>query len=124
MTYKPIKKYEDLFNGTLGTWNTTPVDLELRDDAKPVCWRLYPVLRVHEAMFRKEVERIVNLGVLEEANDSEYGRPSFAQPKAKTNRIRFISDFWNLNRQLNHKPSPMPKIHEMLINLEVFKYAL
>ena len=31
-----LSKYEDLFDGTLGTWNTTPVDLELRDDAKPV----------------------------------------------------------------------------------------
>ena len=24
------------FDGTLGTWNTAPVDLELKDDAKPV----------------------------------------------------------------------------------------
>ena len=26
-----LRKYEDLFNGTLGTYNTTPVDLELRE---------------------------------------------------------------------------------------------
>ena len=32
-----LRKYEDLFDDTLGTWNTTPVDLELKDDAKPVC---------------------------------------------------------------------------------------
>ena len=32
-----LRKYEELFDGTLGTWNTTPVDLELRDDANPVC---------------------------------------------------------------------------------------
>ena len=119
-----LRKYEDLFNGTLGTWNTTPVDLELRDDAKPVCWRLYPVLRVHEAMFRKEVERIVNLGVLEEANDSECKRPSFSQTKVKTNHVRFLSDFRNLNRQLKCNPYPMPKIREMLLNIEGFKYAL
>ena len=68
-------------------------------------------------MFRKEVEILVRLGVLEEANESELGAPSFAQPKAKTNRVRFLSDFWNLNRQLNRKPYPMPKISEMLLNL-------
>ena len=32
-----LKKFEDLFDGMLGTWNTTPVELELKDDAKPVC---------------------------------------------------------------------------------------
>ena len=31
-----ISKYEELFDGTLGTWNTTPLDLGLRDDANPV----------------------------------------------------------------------------------------
>ena len=112
-----------MFDGTLGAWNTTPVDSELKDDANPVCLQPYPVPRAHEAMFRKEVERLVGLGVLEEANDSKWGSPSFAQPKAKTNHVRFLSDFRNLNRQLKHKPYPMPKICEMLLNLEGFQNA-
>ena len=64
-------------------WNTTPVDLELRDNAKPVCLQPYPVPRVHEATFIKEVERIVNLGVIGEANEYEWGAPSFDQPNQK-----------------------------------------
>ena len=72
-----------MFIGTLGTWNNTPVDLELKDDVNPVCPRPYPVPKVHEIMFKKEVKILVNLGVIEEANDSEWGVPSFAQPKAK-----------------------------------------
>ena len=56
---------------------------------KPVCSRPYPVTRVHEVMFKKEVKIIVILGVLEEANDSEWGAPHFAQPKAK----RVVSDY-------------------------------
>ena len=51
--FKSLKKIEDLFNGTLGVWNDVPVDLELKDDAKPVCSRPYSVPRLHEAMFRK-----------------------------------------------------------------------
>ena len=31
-----LRKFEDLFDGTLDIWNTTLVDLELRDDEKPV----------------------------------------------------------------------------------------
>ena len=71
-------------------------------------------------MFRKEVERLVRLGVLKEANDSEWGAPSFAQLKAKTNRVRFLIDFRNLNRRLKRKPYPMTKIREILLNLEGF----
>ena len=31
-----LSKFIDLFDVTLGKWNTTPVDLELKDNAKPV----------------------------------------------------------------------------------------
>ena len=75
-------------------------------------------------MFKKEVKRLVKWGVIEEKNDSEQGAPSFAQPKSKTNRVVFLSEFWNLNRQLKRKPHPMPKIHEMVLNWEGFQYAM
>ena len=104
-------------------WNTNPIYLELKDDDKPVCSRPYPVPMVHKVIFRKESERIVSLGVFEEGNDSKWGAPLFAQPKSKTNRVRFLSDFWNLNRKLKSKPYLMPKIREMLLNLEGFQYT-
>ena len=47
-----LKKFEYLFDGNLGTWNTALVYLEIKDDAKSVCLRTYPVPRVHKAMFR------------------------------------------------------------------------
>ena len=118
-----LKKFEDLYNGTLSTWKTTLVDLELKDNVKPVCLRTYPVPKLHEKMFKKEVKRLLSLGVLKEANESEWGAPYFEQPKVKTNRVIFLSDFRNLNRQLKRKPYPMPKIREMLSNLEGFQYA-
>ena len=36
MLLKLLLKYESLFDGTLGKWNTTPVRIELRHNAKPV----------------------------------------------------------------------------------------
>ena len=66
-------------------WNTVPVDLELKDDVNPVFSRPYPVPRVYEEIFRKEADRIVKLGVLEEEDDSEWGSLSFAHPKEKMN---------------------------------------
>ena len=71
---------------------------------------------VHKAIFRKEVNILVLLGLVVEANDSEWVATSFAQTNTKTDRIRLLSDFHNLNRQLKRKPYPVPKIREMLLN--------
>ena len=45
------------------------------------------------------------------------------KPKHKTNQVRFLSDFRNLNKQLKRKPYPMSKINEMLLKLEGFQDA-
>ena len=90
---------------------------------KPVCLRPYPVQRVHKDIFIKDVEGVVRLGVLEEENDSKWGAPLFAQTKAKTNHVRFLSNFLSLNSKLKRNPYPMPTIREILLNIEGFKYA-
>ena len=48
---------------------------------------------------------------------------TFAEPKHKSNRVRFLSSFRNLNKQLKQKPYSMPKINEMILKLEGFQYA-
>ena len=59
-----------MFNGTLSTWNTKPLDLELNYDTKSVCLCPYPVLKVHKEFFIKQVNKLVYLGVLEHTNGS------------------------------------------------------
>ena len=63
------------------------------------------------------------LGVIKHKNESEYGALSFTQPKAKSNSVQFMSDSRNLNMQLKHKNYTMPRICEMLLKLEAFKYS-
>ena len=63
-------------------------------------------------MFKKEFEILVLLGVLEVANDSEWVSPSFSQLKPESNRVHFLSDFMNTNKQLKQKPYPMPTMNE------------
>ena len=74
-------------------------------------------------MFKKKVECLLLLGFLRVENDSEWGSPSFSQPKPKSNLVSFLSDFINLNKQLKRKPYPMPKINENLLKLEGFQYT-
>ena len=112
-----------MFDGTLGTWKTYIVDLKLKGDAKPICLRPYSVPKVHGEVIKKEVDSLVLQWVIEVENDSEWGAPSFAQRKTKSNHVRFSSDFRNINKQLKRKPYPTPKIIEMLFKLEGFQYA-
>ena len=114
---KLLQRFKESFNGTLVTWKTYTVDLDFKYNVKPICSQPYPVPTVHEEMFKKEVEILVLLGVLEVENYSELVAPSFAQPKTKSNRVNFLSDFSNLNKQLKQKPYPMPKINEILFKL-------
>ena len=74
-------------------------------------------------MFKKEVGHLVLLRVLEVENDSEWGAPSFARHKHRSNQVCFLSEFINLNKRLKKKPYPMTKINEMLLKLEGFQYA-
>ena len=79
--------------------------------------RPYPVLKVNEEMSKKEVEGLVLLGVLGISNNPSWGAPYFEQPKPKSNRVDFLSDFINTSKKLKRKPYPMPKINEILLKL-------
>ena len=62
--------------------------------------------------------------VLKTLIDSEWGAPSFTQPKPKENWVRFLSVFRNLNNQLKCKPYPMPEINKVLLRLESFQFSM
>ena len=59
-----LMKFEHLFDGNLGDWNTPPVHLELKEGAKPYHGRAFPVPRIHRETMKKEVDRMVKLGIL------------------------------------------------------------
>ena len=76
-----LKEFEELFDGTLGDWNTKPVSFELKEGAKPYQGRAFPIPQVHKDTIKKEVNRLVELGVLTWQPSSEWASPSFIQPK-------------------------------------------
>ena len=50
-----LNKFKDLFDGTLGTWNTDPVELELKEgDCKPYHSKPYPVPYSQEQQLKEE----------------------------------------------------------------------
>ena len=70
----------------------------------------------------KELSRLEKLGVLKRQPDSEWASPSFIILKSG-NEVRSVSDFREVKKRLVRKPLPIPKIAEVLQNLQGFTYA-
>ena len=118
-----LQKYEHLFDGTLGEFNMKPISLQLmNEECKPVHARPYTVPRSVEQQLRKEIARLVDIGVLEEDYTSEWASPTFAIAK-KNGTIRVVSDFRKLNALLKRHPFPIPKIGDMIRSMEGFTFA-
>ena len=55
---KLLQKFEELLDGTLGTWKTDPVDFELKEDMNPTCGQPYPVPKVQGGVPPKKSEKV------------------------------------------------------------------
>jgi hypothetical protein len=117
-----LKKYESLFDGTLGDWKTKPASFQLKEGASPYHNQAFPVPKIHKDTLIKEVERLVKLGVLEQQPALEWASPLFITPK-KNRTVHLLSNFWEVNKRLIRKPFPIPKISMVLQELEGFTFA-
>jgi len=123
-----LLQHEELFDGTLGDWRGEEVNFELKPEAKPFHGRPFPVPHFHKDTIKKEVKRLVEIGVLKPIQESEWAFPSFIIPKkskdpGKPGTVRFLSDLRELNKRIIRKPYPLPKISTVLQELEGFQYA-
>jgi hypothetical protein len=57
-----LKKYESLFNGTLGDWKIKPVSFQLKEGVSLYHSQAFPVPKLHKDTLVKEVEKLVNWG--------------------------------------------------------------
>ena len=122
-----LRKYQPLFNGNLvrtgklGAYNGPKVHLELNSSAQPFHSRPYPVPHANRAVFKQELDRLVEIGVLERTGPSEYLSPTFIIPK-KDGRVRWVSDFRTLNKMIKRKVYTLPRIHDILRKRSGYKF--
>ena len=69
---KLLTEFEDLFDGTLGDWDTEPVSLKLKEGTRPYHGRPFPTPKAHKETLKKEVQRLCELGVLKWQSESEW----------------------------------------------------
>ena len=102
-----IQKCEKMFDETLRKYTGSDYTIELMEDAKPYHAKPFPIPKIHELTLKKEVNRLIKIGVLKKINNSQWAAPTFIIPK-KNNTVRFISDFRELNKTIETKPFPIP----------------
>ena len=118
-----LGKHEALFDGKLGKeWKGDRIDIELKPGAKPYHTKAYPIAHIHGATFKKDLDRLESIGVLKKINHIKWAAPAFIIPK-KDGRVRFVSDFRWLNKQIKRTPYPLPHIKDMLLKVSHFTYA-
>jgi Reverse transcriptase (RNA-dependent DNA polymerase) len=111
-----------LFDGQLGQWAGDDYKINLVEGTKPCHARAFPIPWVHLETLKAKVQRLCDLGVLKRVNRFEWAAPTFIIPK-KDGSVRFISDFRELNKRIKCRPYPIPKIQNLLLQLEGFQYA-
>ena len=118
---KILSNYNELFDGGLGHYPHHKVHLDIMDGAKPVHARPYIIPKINEETFKRELKHLLEIGVLQPCRPTKWASPTFIIPK-KAGRVRWISDFRELNKVMKRNVYPLPVISEVLQKRSGWKY--
>ena len=119
-SFETFRKFEELIEGCLGLMPGEPYSL--KRNAESAHASTFTVSQKHLKIMKDEVNRLIELGVLRQANDSEWSAPSFGIPK-KDNTIHFVSDFTGLSKHVVRHPFLLPSIQETILTMIKFTYC-
>ena len=68
---------------------------------------------IHLDVFKAKLLRLCDIGVLEKCGASQWTSPTFIIPK-KDGSVRWVSDFRELNKIIQRRIYPLPRIQDIL----------
>ena len=86
-----FRKYDTLFDGGLGHFTQTKIHIDLDPTIEPRHFKPYLIPNIHSPTFKKELDHLVDIGVLEKAGVSAWASPTFITPK-KDGCVCWVSD--------------------------------
>ncbi len=113
-----LAKNKKLFDWSLGVYPHQKVHIDL---LPKLVHRAYPVPWVQEQTFKKELQHMVDIGILEECRASEWALSCFIVAK-RDGRVRQISDLCSLNKYIKGKQYLLPIIHEIMQQISGYNH--
>ena len=118
-----LSQFKKLFSGRLGHYRQKQFALPLIDEnTEPIFCRPFSIPQVHLPVFKKELQNLIQKGVLERVERSQWAFPTFIIPK-KDGRVRWVSDFRKLNRLLQRSRYFLPRISEIMQRRKGFTWV-
>lgn len=121
-----LQEHEELFSGQLGRWRNLKVEATIKPNSTPFhCQKPIRIPHIHVETLRKEVDRLVEIGVLAPISGETSGpwcAPSFIIPK-KDGSVRLITDFRQLNKAIERRPWPMPHIADLIQDIGRYSHV-
>ncbi|KAJ0408806.1 hypothetical protein P43SY_000702 [Pythium insidiosum] len=111
-----LTQYQQLYSGRLGRMRFDDYVLPLSPDFKPIHAKPYPIPKSMETKAKEEIQRLIQLDVLEQIYDSEMASPAFFLKKPN-GTLRLLIDYRALNKHLRRSPYFVPRIREILLRL-------
>ena len=108
-----LADFEELFNGKLGKYKGKKLRLEVDTNSTPFHARPYAVAKAHEEIFLQDLTHLVEIGVLKPIRATQWAAPTFITPK-KDDRVRWVTDFRQLNKSIKRRVYPLPRIKKIL----------
>jgi len=119
--YNVLKDFPHVFDGVLKSYTDEEFHLDIDPSVTPHRSRAYQIPRNLIKLFKDELDRLVEIGVLSPQGRSTWISGTFIVPK-KDNKVRWVSDFRALNKAIIRKVYPIPKIQDILSRRSGYKF--
>ena len=93
--------------------NLPPYKIPVKENAVPYAVKPYQIPQIYKNTTKKELERLLKLGVIERDINSPYAAGTFIIPK-KDQTVRVVTDFRGLNKNLKRTHYPILNIPETI----------
>ncbi|XP_036322190.1 uncharacterized protein K02A2.6-like [Rhagoletis pomonella] len=107
-----LKKFADVFEGTLGYCTISKAELRLKHDATPKYFKSRPIPFAQLKDFKLEAQRLTDCGIWKPITFSKWAAPIVVVQK-KDGLLRICGDFKAVNAQLEVDHYPIPRIEEL-----------
>ncbi|XP_045541427.1 uncharacterized protein K02A2.6-like [Papilio machaon] len=110
-------RFSKTFSDRLGKFNKYKIRLLLKEQSRPLFFKARPIAFALKEKVTKEIDRLVDLGVLKPVDHSEYASPIV--PVLKRNgSVRICADYAvSINKQLVVDQYPLPTVNELFSKL-------